>query len=435
MILVYDANKKVVAYRDIFAKSIKLSKGEYTVKLQVLSKSIELLERIKSITMVLDQSLPKGKEINVTFFRDIISALNNKNSGYGSKVLANNEHRPLFVIPGNGNYTRPKEITQNSTLTGELKITNLKLEKPLFRVQYSIGPENKVREKPLICKDVSNNDDESATNDERNSLKEAIRDLQISYLKKLKGDELIALLAVLEVDYPNHIPLLLEKINIQNTKINDLNKSLNKSNDLENSKKVMDEITENCKELINQTNKLKEVIDTKELSSYFGLKHDKIITESEKKLKADNDKKKEYLLQALNMKCDAYNSLISTSQLKVVTDENNSGELENLNKYIEESNKAMKDYFAWSDHTDYKYTMTYVKKEKLLGRYGNALKALNKYINNTPVGDLSKSNISNVNEACKLRLAILKELKWDCWSQYEEIQNYIRSPSDYAILN
>jgi len=99
------------------------------------------------------------------------------------------------------------------------------------------------------------------------------------------------------------------------------------------------------------------------------------------------------------MKCDAYNSLINVSQLKIVTDENNSDELEKLNKYIEESNKAMKDYFAWSDQTDYKYTMTYVKKEKLVGRYGNALKALNKYINNTPVGDLSKSKISNVNEA------------------------------------
>ena len=187
--------------------------------------------------------------------------------------------------------------------------------------------------------------------------------------------------------------------------------------------------------LIYSIKQLEEVIDTKELSSYFGLKHQKIITESEKKLKADNDKKKEYLLQALNMKCDAYNNMIKVTQLKVVTDENNSDELNNLKKYIEESNKAMKDYYAWSEHTDYKYTMTYAKKEKLVGRYGNSLKALNKYINDTPIGDLSKSNISNVNEACKLRLSILKELKWDCWCHYEEIQKFIRSPSDYALLN
>ncbi|ORX59943.1 hypothetical protein BCR36DRAFT_316119 [Piromyces finnis] len=432
--IVYDANKKVISYGDIFAKNIKLSKGEYTVKLQILSKSMELLERIKSLTMIIDQSLPKGKEVNVTFFRDIISALNNKNSGYGSKVLGNNEHRPLFAIPGNGNATHPKEITQNSTLSGELKISSLKLEKPLFRVQYSLGPENKVKEKTLICKDTSSND-EDASNDERNSLKEAIRDLQISYLKKLKGEELTALLAVLEVDYPNHIPLMIEKINILNNKINDLSKSLDKSNDLDKSKEIINEITENCKELIDQTNKLEEVINTKELSSYFGLKHDKIITESEKKLKSDNDKKKEYLLQALTSKCDAYNNMIYVTQLSVVTDENNADELDNLKKYIEESNKAMKDYYAWSEHTDYKYTMIYAKKEKLVGRYGNALKALNKYIFNTPTGDLSKSNISNVNEACKLRLTILEELKWGCWCQYEKLQKIIRSPSDYALLN
>jgi len=432
-IIIYDANKKVVAYRDIFAKSVKLSKGEYTVKLQILSKSIELLERIKSITMIIDQTLPKGKEVNVTFFRDIISALNNKNAGFGSKVLANNEHRPLFAIAGNGNYTRPKDITQDSTLSGELKILSFKLEKPLFRIQFSVGPDNKVKEKPLICKDTPVNDE--STNDDRNSLKDAIRDLQINYLKKFKGEELTALLAVLEVDYPNHIPLLLEKISILNNKINELSKSLDKSDDLEKSKKTMDEIIENCRELIDQTNKLEEIIDTKELSSYYGLKHQKIITESEKKLKTDNDKKKEYLLQALHMKCDAYNNMISVTQLKIVTDKNNSDELNNLKKYIEESNKAMKDYYAWSDHTDYKYTMTYAKKEKLVGRYGNSLKALNKYISDTPVGDLSKSNISNVNEACKLRLTILKELKWDCWCQYEEIQKFIRSPSEYAILN
>jgi len=433
--IIYDANKKVVAYRDIFAKSLKLSKGEYTVKLQILSKSIELLERIKFVTMVVDQTLPKGKEVSVTFFRNMINALNNKNSGYGSKVLNNNEHRPLFAIPGNGNYTRPKDLTQDSTLTGELKLFALKLEKPLFRIQFSIGPESKVKEKTLISKDIPPEDTENPSKSDRNSLKEAIRDLQISYLKKLKGDELTALLAVLDVDYPNHIPLMLEKINILNTKINDLSKTLDKSNDLESSKKIMDEIIENCNELIDQTNKLKEVIDTKELSSYYGLKHQKIITESEKKLKADNDKNKEYLIQALNMKCEAFNNLIYVTQLKVVTDENNENELNNLKKYIDESNKAMKDYYAWSDHNDYKYTMTYAKKEKLVGRYGNALKTLNKYITDTPVGDLTKSNISNMNEACKLRLTILENLDWKCWKNYEEIQKFFRSPSDYALLN
>jgi len=435
-IIIYDANKKVVAYRDIFTKNQKLSKGEYTVKLQILSKSIELLERIKSMAMIVDQSLPKGKEVNVTFFRDIISALNNKSAGYGSKVLANNERRPLFIIPGNGNYTRPKDLTQDSTLSGELKLTNMKLEKPLFHIKYIIAPENKIKEKPLISKDIVNDNPENGNNpDDRNSLKEAIRDLQISYLKKLKGDELTALLAVLEVDYPNHIPLMLEKINIINNKINELSKSLDKCDDLEKSKKIMDEMIENCKELIDQTNKLEEVIDTKDLSSYYGLKHQKIITESEKKLKADNDKKKEYLIQALNMKCEAYNNLIHVTQLKIVTDHDNANECENLKKYINESNKAMKDYFAWAEHTDYKYTMAYVKKEELVGRYGNALKALNKYISDTPIGDLSKANIGNVNEACKRRLNILNTLNWKCWSDYEEIQKFLRSPSDYALLN
>jgi len=432
--IVYDCNKKVVAYGDVFPKTLKLNKGDYVVKLQILSKSIDLLERIKSITMIIDQALPKGKEVNVTFFRDIISALNNKNAGYGAKVLANNEHRPLYVIPGNGNYTRPKDITQDSTLSGELKLLVNKLEKPLFHIRFNIGPENKIKEKTLISKDIPE-DSDNASNNERNSLKEAIRDLQISYLKKLKGDELTALLAILEVDYPNHIPLLLEKINIVNNKINGLCKDLDKCNDLDKSKTIISDIIENCKELIDQTNKLEEIINTKELSSYYGLKHQKIITESEKKLKSDNDKKKEYLLQALNMKSEAYNNLIFVTQLKIVTNEDNQDELNNLKKYIEESNKVMNDYFAWSEHTDYKYTMAYARKEKLVGRYGNALKALNKYISDTPLGDLTKANISNVNEACKLRVIILKELKWDCWYDYEEIQKFFRSPSEFALLN
>ena len=180
---------------------------------------------------------------------------------------------------------------------------------------------------------------------------------------------------------------------------------------------------------------MEEIINTKELSSYYGLKHQKIITESEKKLKSDNDKKKENLLQALNMKCESYNHLIYVTQLKIVIDPSNQEELNNLNKYVEESNKVMNDYFAWSDHTDYKYTMAYAKKEKLVGRYGNALKALNKYISDTPIGDLTKTNISNVNEACKLRVTILNELHWDCWKDYEEIQKFYRSPSEYALLN
>jgi len=435
-IIIYDANKKVVGYRDIFAKSLKLSKGEYTVKLQILSKSIELLERIKNMTMIIDQTLPKGKEINVTFFRDIINALNNKNSGFGNKILSNNERRPLFLIPGNGSYTRPKDITQDSYLSGVLKLPAFKLEKPLFRILYSIGPEKKIKEKTLISKDVpDNNPDDNNNTDDRNSLKEAIRDLQISYLKKLKGEELTALLAVLEVDYPNHIPLMLEKINILNNKINDLLKTFDKSNDYDKSKTMMDEIIDNCKELVDQTNKLEEIIDSKELSSYYGLKHQKIINEFDKKLKADNDKKKEYLISALNMKCEAYNNLIFMTQLKIVKDENNADELKKLNQIIIESNKAMNDYYAWSEHTDYKYTMAYAKKEKLVGRYGNALKVLNKYINDTPIADLSKSNIGNVNEAYKLRLTILNELHWDCWCDYEEVQKFLRSPSDYALLN
>jgi tripeptidyl-peptidase-2 len=434
-IIIYDSNKKVVGYRDIFAKSLKLSKGEYTVKLQILSKSVELLERIKNMTMVVDQTLPKGKEVNVTFFRDIINALNNKNSGFGNKVLANNEHRPLFVIPGNGTYTRPKDLTQESYLSGVLKLPSFKLEKTLFRIVYSIGPEKKIKEKSLISKDTPGDTDNTTNTDDRNSLKEAIRDLQISYLKKLKGEELTALLAVLEVDYPNHIPLMLEKINIINNRINELLKSFDKSSDYDKSKKIIDEIIDNSKELIDQTNKLEEAIDTKELSSYYGLKHQKIINETEKKLKADNDKKKDYLVQALNMKCEAYNNLIFMTQLKIVKDENNEDEIEYLKQLITESNKVMNDYFAWSEHTDYKYIMAYSKKERLVGRYGNALKTLNKYINDTPIGDLNKSNIGNVNEACKLRLSILNELHWDCWCDYEEVQKFLRSPSDYALLN
>lgn len=135
------------------------------------------------------------------------------------------------------------------------------------------------------------------------------------------------------------------------------------------------------------------------------------------------------------MKCEAYNNLIFMTQLKIVKDENNADELKKLNQIIIESNKAMNDYYAWSEHTDYKYTMAYAKKEKLVGRYGNALKVLNKYINDTPIADLSKSNIGNVNEAYKLRLTILNELHWDCWCDYEEVQKFLRSPSDYALLN
>jgi len=135
------------------------------------------------------------------------------------------------------------------------------------------------------------------------------------------------------------------------------------------------------------------------------------------------------------MKSEAYNNLIFVTQLKIVTNENNQDELNNLKKYIEESNKVMNDYFAWSEHTDYKYTMAYARKEKLVGRYGNALKVLNKYISDTPIGDLTKANISNVNEACTLRSTILKELKWDCWYDYEEIQKFFRSPSEFALLN
>ncbi|KAI8902892.1 subtilase family-domain-containing protein [Globomyces pollinis-pini] len=383
---VYDCNKKAVAFRDIRALSVKLEEGEYTVKVQMTSASMSLLSELKSTSLVVDLKLAKSVSPSLYTSLEAFGT-----TAYKKTVLVKGERSCFWVGDCS---TLPSFVKPGDLLTGSLDVLdgNTKLSSPLYTVSYLVPPEYKAKTLELGVKEPVKPDQQL--------LDEAVRDLEVSWIKKAKtNDGKLELIKSIELKYPTFLPLHKEKLGVL--------------------------LEMESESLCEHAEKTLALIPESEVGIYFGLKHDLSQGhEKDKLLKKDMELRKEVLGLVYQAKATCYKNLIKKLESQDVKDEKAIKDaLEHFNVNLVKFSNWIKDPALDNGS----YLLLWVWQQRRLGYHGTALKHLQKYITNS----------KNVKESSwKLCLeekrSILQSLDWALWDKYDENWNILKFPKQFC---
>ncbi|KAJ3315943.1 tripeptidyl-peptidase II Tpp2 [Boothiomyces sp. JEL0838] len=409
-LMVFDSNKKKVHHQDVSTKELKLNEGDYTVKIQICCSDVNVLVDLKPTALIVETKL--AKSVSPPLAKSVGDL---PNGNFKTSLLEKGEKAVIWV----GDIgTMPKEAKAGDLLVGTLNVTgsSVKLPKDLYTVSYVVPPEYKAKTIELGIKEPVKEDEVL--------LKEAVRDLEISWIKKTKSDEgKRKLIEKLEVSYPDHLPLYVEKLEV-------LAELAQK--EVENGIKSL----ELSSERIKAANKVFTLFNEGDVAMYFGVQQDLSQgNEKDKNLKKDMDLKKQLLCLAYRSKASAYVNAIKFKESGVAAPENVTTDLDSLSltEILEQFSVALSKVGNWTNGApldDGHYLLLWTWKQRRLGYIGTALKSLQKYISTSK--NAYKDSTGAYKECVKIKVEMLKELNWDAWNEIDEKWRILNFPKIQA---
>ena len=389
---IFDSGKQLKANSE-GDRTVKLSKGEYTIRYHARHDQVKQLEMLKDMPLALKQKLPKS--ISVGIYADPDDLVEG-GSKFGTKTLKRGERTTLFFETPK---TFPKNAKPGDLLLGT--VTYGKTDEALtgsgkrpdgFDISYVIPPA-KVND--------SNDKDESK---EKKTLKEKLRDTKVAHLSELRSRKerkaFDKLAAKLLKSSPNDLFILIEQL-----------KFLDDDNDKRK---------EHLPEIVGQCDKIIAEIDQEQLAAHYGIQ----LNEDDKKaktLRKEMDRKKSILTDALYRKGRA----LAYMDLPSKYSKPDEPPVKKFPKSKKERNKLFEATFAelekWVDLKEPKYVLLHIRRERRLQRQGNALEALNDHIEESKPTKL----------LFKKRGDLYDELGWDHWRDYERKWMILRFPAGY----
>ncbi|KAI7907246.1 uncharacterized protein BX663DRAFT_495304 [Cokeromyces recurvatus] len=399
--IIYDVNKKVVGYLDVFDHNIKLGqKGDYTIMLQLSVEDEDVLEKLKDTILELDMDL---KSTSFNTFQTLGDVYTKKSSNYTKIALERKDAKVFYIAAPTGKDAIPKEAKAGDALVGTLSFLG-KVEGGEYQVLYNVPP--------LVVESSNNGKDEKKLTDEEleQKLKVATRDLQISYLKKLSADSDIykELLSKLETEYADDISFLEFKISTLWAK-GEVNSLLNP-----------DEISlDNANEIIQLADTILNKLNECELLEFFGRKKPEDESDDEKEKRKENTDKKKQIINALKNKAMAYTIILSKEE---------NSDIEALNTTI----RSLQQWDAEDSSTNLASLLVKVACDRQKGHIGTALKSVQEYLTEV---SFTSDKVNDIKKAWNTRNKLLKELNWPLWANYDDKWDLIRQPPyGYALF-
>ncbi|KAJ3099252.1 tripeptidyl-peptidase II Tpp2 [Phlyctochytrium planicorne] len=411
-IQIFDGKKALKATHDIYPKAVKLPEGTYHIRASFVSKDLDMLEKIQTAALVVDFEVSKAVTLSVhKTLADLLSG-----GGEASKqTLFKGERATVWVSGGDGS-AFPKSASVGDLLVGKLKVTTVgggKLN--LFNVAYLVPPEIKSKETPAALTSPEVSIVPEPPKEESVQLKEAVRDLEISWIKKITKDDVRKeLIEKLEKEHGDHLPFLLACIEVAGEKLDKAEKDGALAAD------VVEQVTK-------YADTIASLIDTKNLAEYFGLKIDVAAGgEAAKNKKKEMDAQKSALTVALTWRARALRASFTLSDSAGV----DSTDIDALSTKFDAALTTLSQWLASPPTSDGKYLALWAWRLERKKSYGGALRAINKYLSDPKNQD--GENAAIWKELVEVKKRILTNLGWTIWNQYEEKWSIIKSPPDYA---
>ncbi|RKO93930.1 Tripeptidyl peptidase II-domain-containing protein, partial [Blyttiomyces helicus] len=416
--------------RDVNPKSVKLSDGTYTIRVQVQSRSIEMLDRLAAMPLVLDSALSKTVTLPIhSTLGNAITGVTEGGAGFKSKTLARGD-RTRFWIGGEPANGIPKDAKPGDLLLGKLELGAA----PAVPVAWLVPPEVKTKEAEVIG-------EKEPVKDDSVLIKEAIRDLEISWLKKCKSVEHRAtLLARLMIEHPGHLPLLKERLELLTEKAEKATKS---TKSFEASL---------AREIVEAADAILAVIDERELAIYFGTRQDVANGgEKAKNKKKEMEKRKEALVAAYGWKGRAIKELIvaeETSSASASADaapeekpsdppaapttSSSAASTSTLPALFDATLSTHAQWLSADPTSDPAYLLLWSWQQRRRTLPGTALKSLNKFLADPKATAAADPEV--VKRLADEKNAVLDQLGWELWKKYDERWSDVRYPKEFALF-
>lgn len=351
--------------------------------------------------LVLDLSL--SKNVTLPLYKtigDVVSS-NSEGGAFKRKVIEKAGRICFFI----GDSSLPKDVSYGDQLLGRLDIVNgVKFDSPLYNVSYFVPPE---------AKSSKDSDSKEPPKEDEILLKEAVRDLEISWLKKIKSDDFKAkLYDRLYAANPTFIPLHRSQLESEFTKLKNLDAA------------ISDERVTSARKVYSLADGLICLINTSELAMYYGVHHE-AETPAEKELAQTRKQEKEALIFALLCKTYALKDLQSLSkELQLELKESESS------KAFDESLKMASQWIGEKALSNGLYLLLWTWDQHQKKNFGTSLAQIHKYLKEAK--KITEEDAALWKKIHAMKLECYTELKWDLWSKYEKRWSLVHFPADYA---
>jgi tripeptidyl-peptidase-2 len=373
LLQVFDIQKKRRYFGDVYPKAIEsLEKGSYTVQVQLLNDQVSVLEKLKNMTLRIDQKLSKPVE-KVDLYEDHMDQFGSKAAGFEAVKLFPGERKILCMDTNLEGDALPKEAVPGDLLLGTISFT---------------GPNDKQKLRYLVPPAVKK---PSSDEDGGKKSEESVAELLTGLVKKVPEKEKNDFLARLMRDYPNDLGVLVSKL---------------ESISIEDKTKVK-EIVEASEAVLSHKD-----VNEDQILIFLGSKR-KPSMEASAEEKEDNkrlEKAKAALILALNRKARA---LL----------------LREEGKSSDEFESTFERYRRVVDTSDKSFANVYITWSVLHNRLGTALQTARKLIKDVGAG--TPETLKEKKQGQALERELLQKLDWKLWSAVNERHRVLDEPSSY----
>jgi tripeptidyl-peptidase-2 len=420
LFMLFDANKRVRAAGDFYDAKVKLTPGDYELRLQVRHDQPSFLERLKAMPCVLQISLAKPVGLECSWARSACLGDPSASKPEARRFLEAGTHVPLFVAT-------PKELpalaAAGDTLVGAINYAKYAAEasgagkRPGgWRVVLLVPPkEVKAEEKPEKTEEEKAIEKDACA---LASFDDALRALRIEQLKKIGANVKSPPASSTAEEWAARYDVLLHRIKAECT---DAAKQAHWSdvppllplltahlNHVEALKKEAD--APSLEKVVAAAAELIDAVDTKELAAALGVGVDKDDPRAVKTRERDEQVKK-LMGEALHLKAKALLSLHKLANPSA----GSSAELAKLDAALGELRR-------WVPNSSAEHWELHVDSDAARGHYAKALVAVDAQL--TKEGEkkaLPKAMVSK-------RLELLEKLGWAHWEDHLKNRMHIHFP-------
>ncbi|XP_078380044.1 tripeptidyl-peptidase 2-like isoform X2 [Oculina patagonica] len=348
--MIFDSNKRMLGSGDAFPDrySVKLEKGDYVLKLQVRHDNKDQLEKLKDTVVLIEQKLSPAITLDTHSSR--LASM--KSGKFSSCTRGPGTCCPVYITPLADDKI-PKAAKPGHILKGTISFVKSETGKKActYPVQFIVpATANKQNNKNANTKPEEKQP--------KQQFEEAMRDLKISWIPKLDD---LSLFDELAEQHSDHLPLHVARLHF-----------------LDNCQDRLQKLPQ----IIDAADKVIQMIDRVDLSSYYGMKTDP--RPEAATIKSEKDNQKATLVDALCRKGLALADQILNKPSEVSHGEETPVEQdvsssedkpETEETIYERINETFNELVKWVDVSDSKVLPFYIRRAEALKLYGLALKA------------------------------------------------------------
>jgi tripeptidyl-peptidase-2 len=382
--MVFDANKQLVGVASGNEESLKLDKGDYTVRYHLRHNEPGELEKAQDLALALEIELPKA--LGVSFHGSPDAAHNGRGDSAGGTLEAGQHRRVYAHVPRRD--AAPDNLHDGDVLVGSFTLGT--------RAGAEAGSGHRPGGYPLIYLPAAKSQIEKkkaatdeAPADEELSEEEQARDERLEDLREQIDEDgdaeaIEAEFAALLEEWPDHLPLLELRLAW-----------------LEDREDAADDA------VLDAARAIIESIDRTELAAYFGLNHVEETPEA-KRLHTKRQAQRQALIEALRVRAELLQERVDSP-----------GNEEAFAAYED----ALIELKEWADWSDCCFDLRLA--DALLREWrGQALAMLNERIKTHPVK----------RELYDERLELLEKMDYAHWAAYEKRWLLRRFVDEYPLF-